>query len=269
MSGCPDARARAVAQVDERVDDRLRVHDHVDPVVRRSEQVVGLDQLEALVHQRRRVDRDLAAHVPGGCASACSTVTSSSSARMRPRNGPPEAVSTSLSTVPGRSPAISWCSAECSESTGIDLRPGGLGQRRDELAADDQRLLVGQREVDPLPGSPRRRPQPGRADERVEHEVGAESATQLARAPRGPTSTSPSVHASAARAAGAGSPARSAARRAGAPAPISASCEELRGQADDLEVPAPTTSSAWVPIEPGDAEDEQPLHRRPIVATPL
>ena len=34
-------------------------------VVGEPEQVVGLDQLEALVHQRRRVDRDLAAHVPG------------------------------------------------------------------------------------------------------------------------------------------------------------------------------------------------------------
>ena len=44
--------------------DRLRVHDDVDAVVGRAEQVVGLDHLEALVHQRRRVDRDLAAHRP-------------------------------------------------------------------------------------------------------------------------------------------------------------------------------------------------------------
>ena len=59
---------RAVAQRDERVDDRLRVHDDVDAVVRRAEQVVRLDHLEALVHQRRRVDRDLAAHRPGRVA---------------------------------------------------------------------------------------------------------------------------------------------------------------------------------------------------------
>ena len=31
-----------------------------------AEQLVGLDHLEALVHERRRVDRDLGAHVPGG-----------------------------------------------------------------------------------------------------------------------------------------------------------------------------------------------------------
>ena len=64
--GVPEVRERgAVAEPDERVHDRLRVHDDVDPVVRRAEQPVRLDHLEALVHQRRRVDRDLAAHRPG------------------------------------------------------------------------------------------------------------------------------------------------------------------------------------------------------------
>ena len=54
----------AVAELDERVDDRLRVHDDVDAVVGRAEEVVGLHHLQALVHQRRGVDRDLAAHPP-------------------------------------------------------------------------------------------------------------------------------------------------------------------------------------------------------------
>ena len=66
---CPGwPRCASVApshRLDERVDDRLRVHDDVDPVVRRAEQPVRLDHLEALVHQRRGVDRDLAAHRPG------------------------------------------------------------------------------------------------------------------------------------------------------------------------------------------------------------
>ena len=43
----------------------------------------------------------------------------------------------------------------------------------DELAADDERLLVGQREVDPLAERRDGRPEAGRADERVEDEVGA------------------------------------------------------------------------------------------------
>ncbi len=70
---------------------------------------------------------------------------------MRPRNGPPEAVSTSFVTVPGcGSERISWWSAECSESTGIMRAPGRLGERHDQLAADHQRLLVGERDVDAL-----------------------------------------------------------------------------------------------------------------------
>ena len=56
----------AVAQQDVGVHDRLRVYDDVDPLVRRAEEVMGLDQLEALVHQRGRVDRDLAPHRPRG-----------------------------------------------------------------------------------------------------------------------------------------------------------------------------------------------------------
>ena len=52
-------------------------------------------------------------------------------------------------------------------------RAGGLGQRGHELAADDQRLLVGQRDVDALGQRDDRRAEAGGADDRVEHEVGA------------------------------------------------------------------------------------------------
>jgi hypothetical protein len=41
-----------------------RVHHHVDVVVVGTEELVRLDHLEALVHQRRRVDGDLGPHVP-------------------------------------------------------------------------------------------------------------------------------------------------------------------------------------------------------------
>ncbi|CKS91125.1 Uncharacterised protein [Mycobacterium tuberculosis] len=53
-----------------------------------------------------------------GCAPACSGVTCSRSAADQPRNGPPEAVSTSLATSSGVPPRRHWASAECSESTG-------------------------------------------------------------------------------------------------------------------------------------------------------
>ena len=56
---------RAVAEADERVDDRGRMDDDLDPVVRDAEQPVRLDQLEPLVRERGRVHGDLAAHRPG------------------------------------------------------------------------------------------------------------------------------------------------------------------------------------------------------------
>ena len=53
-----------------------------------------------------------------GWASACSGVTSASSARVRPRNGPPLAVTTRRRTSWARPPRRLWAMALCSESTG-------------------------------------------------------------------------------------------------------------------------------------------------------
>ena len=54
----------AVDELDHRVHHRLRVHHHGDVVDGHVEQQVRLDQLEALVHQRRGVDRHDGAHRP-------------------------------------------------------------------------------------------------------------------------------------------------------------------------------------------------------------
>ena len=56
---------RAVAELDQAVDDRLRVNDHIERLRPQREQMMGLDEFEALVHQRRRIDRDLRSHGPG------------------------------------------------------------------------------------------------------------------------------------------------------------------------------------------------------------
>src|SRR5436190_15549995 len=56
-----------------------------------------------------------------GCASASSGVTSESSSRVRPRNGPPEAVRTSECTCSVSRPSRHWNAAECSLSTGMSL----------------------------------------------------------------------------------------------------------------------------------------------------
>ena len=57
---------RSVAQLDHRVHDRLRMDHDVDLARRHAEQPPRLDHLEPLVHQRRRIDGDLPAHLPGG-----------------------------------------------------------------------------------------------------------------------------------------------------------------------------------------------------------
>lgn len=58
-----------------------------------------------------------------GCARASAGVTSASSAFVRPRNGPPEAVTTSLRTSARVPEARAWKRAACSESTGM-IWPG-------------------------------------------------------------------------------------------------------------------------------------------------
>ena len=79
-----------------------------------------------------------------GWARASSTVTCSSSARGRPRKGPPLAVSTMRRTRAGLSLARRhMCTAQCSESTGTSSAPGvrrarwttGPAAMRDSLLA--------------------------------------------------------------------------------------------------------------------------------------
>ena len=80
---------RTVAEFDHRMDDRLRVDDHVDVVVADTEQLVRLDHFEALVHQRRGVDRDLRAHFPVRVRERLLDGDVSSSRRELPPEGSP------------------------------------------------------------------------------------------------------------------------------------------------------------------------------------
>ena len=112
-----------------------------------------------------------------GCASASAGVTSPSEARERPRNGPPDAVSTSRRTsarVPG---------AQRLRDRGMlrvdrhDL--AGPRDRGHEIAADDQGFLVRQRERAARLERGERRSEPDRAGDAVEHDVGLDVADQL------------------------------------------------------------------------------------------
>ncbi len=170
----------AVVELDERVDDRLRVDDDVDAVVADAEQVVGLDQLQALVHQGGRVDRDPAPHLPGGVREGLG------------RGDAIEVVTTAERPAGGgqheplhRRGALGPQELEQRRVLGVHRQDPGLrrlGKRGDELAADHQALLVGEREVDPLRERDDRRPEPGDADDRVQDEVGLGRGDQLAHA---------------------------------------------------------------------------------------
>ena len=104
-----------------------------------------------------------------GWASAWSGVTSSSSARRRPKNGPPLAVSTSRPTSPALPPRRHWAMAECSESTGT-ICPGA-GPAGHQRPADDQGLLVGQGQHPARVQGGQRGGQADRAGHPVQHHV--------------------------------------------------------------------------------------------------
>ena len=73
-----------------------------------AEQPVRLDDLEPLVHQRRRVDRDLAAHPPRRMLQRVLGGHVRELADVRPRNGPPDAVSTRRRTSEASRPCRHW-----------------------------------------------------------------------------------------------------------------------------------------------------------------
>ena len=132
-------------------------------------------------------------------------------------------------------------------------RAGGLGERGHELAADDQRLLVGQRDVDALGERDDRRAEAGGADDRVEHEVGAATRRRAGSGPRGRAAPRRRVHCSAARRGGVGVGERDP-RHAVLAAPAGSAargCGRRTGRRPRTRPGArEMTSSACVPMDP-------------------
>ena len=171
----------AVAEAEERMHGRGRVDHDLDPVVVEVEEEVRLDQLEALVGERRRVDRDLRAHVPG---------------RVR------ECVIWGHIGQFLARPTPKWA-AGCGENKGVNglriaaleaLVGGGVfavdreqppsptppGGRR-QFASRHEALLVREGEVDPSLERPERRRETGEAHDGVEDDVRLRTLEQLGR----------------------------------------------------------------------------------------
>src|SRR3954452_2002807 len=205
-----------------------------------------------------------------GWRSASSTETSSSWARERPRNGPPEAVSTSLTTVPGRSPSMSWCSAECSESTGMTRAPvASASCMTSSPPTTSDSLLASARSI-PSPSVATVGPRPALPTSALSTRSASASTTSRTR-PSAPASTSPSVHASAARAAA------SASASAMRLTPCVRACSTRPSQERSADSPtssksspeAARRSSAWVPIEPVEPRMSRRRGTAPRVREPM
>ena len=161
----------AVAEADERVHDRGRVDDDLDPLVGRPKRKCASISSRPLLASVAESIVIFGPICQVGCASASLGLTSASSSRVRPRNGPPEAVRTSESTVSGARPSRHWkrCRVLAVDGQQAPASPLPGGER--ELARGDEALLVREREVDPALERPQRRREAGEADDRVEDDV--------------------------------------------------------------------------------------------------
>ncbi len=187
-----------------------------------------------------------------GCLRASSTVTSARSARRRPRNGPPLAVRTRRSTVPAPSPSRSWCSAECSESTGMIRAPVASASCVTSSPPTTSDSLLASARSMPSPSVATVGPRPAEPTSALRTRSAPDSMTSRT-SPSAPFRTSPSVQASAARA-----PA-SASASAIRSTPCSRACATSVSHERSALRPTSsrsrereTMSSACVPIEPVD-----------------
>ena len=156
-----------------RVHQRLRVHDHLDPVVGQVEQVVRLDHLEPLVHHRRRVDRDLGPHAPGGMAQRVLARDPLQFIGRSAAKRTPDAVSTAAVTRSGGAPSSSWKSAECSESTGTRAAPVRARTAATRSPPATRLSLLARATVIPRSRAASVGRSPAAPDQRVQHDVGA------------------------------------------------------------------------------------------------
>ena len=149
-----------VAERHEAMDDRLRVHHDVDALVRDAEEVVRLDQLEALVDQRRGVHGDLAPHAPrrvrerllgGDLAQLFARAPAEGAAGGREHQAL-DRYRAGRRTAPGR--LLGGDQLVERGVLGVDGNDSraavGLRELGHEFAPDHERLLAGGREIDAL-----------------------------------------------------------------------------------------------------------------------
>ena len=164
----------AVDKFDERVDDRLPVDDGRDLLQRQAVEAHRLNDLEALVHQRRAVDGDLRPHFPVRMLQRVVLRLSGKRfarhAEKRPagagQNQPPH-----LFLVAAAHQALK--DRRMLGVNGDDLRAAPRGFLHDQFARADERLLVGEGDALSLADGRERRPQADHAGHGSHDGVGA------------------------------------------------------------------------------------------------
>ena len=170
---------RAVPEADDRVHDRGRMDDDLDLLVRHAEEEMRLDQLESFVGERRGVDGDLRAHVPGRV-------------RERLRRGHAGQLLAALSPEGAARRGQHQGFDCCGRSVFQALEQGGvlavdrqqpasspLPRVQRQRACCDEALLVREREIGAALERPQRRGQAREADDGVEDDVRLGALEQL------------------------------------------------------------------------------------------
>ena len=254
MSGCESWAMTAPSTIlDHRVHDRLRVDHHLDRVVGDPEELVGLDDLEALVHQGRGVDGDLGSHRPGRVGERLShadrgQILSWTAPEGSTRRG--EDQSSDVALVAGPQALVEGAVLRIDRD---DLGAGGPSRPLHHRCAGDQRLLVGECESTAGLERGKRHRESGEADHPVHDDLRQTSRSR--RAPRF-RSRARSPTAAAGRARERGRDRRSRPHAAKGAAPAKRACrpiETRRGPPPrSASGHSSITSTAWVPIDPVD-----------------
>ena len=161
----------AIDELDHRVDHALGMQHDVDTVIWRAVEPVRFHDLVALVREGRRIDRDLRTHAPGRMPERLrgrdrrerTERPIAERAAGRGDSDPPYAL--------GRDPveALPEPAVLAVDRTKALPRPAARGT--DEVAADDEDLFVGERDVLARLEGGERRPQTGDARSGDEHEI--------------------------------------------------------------------------------------------------
>ena len=130
--------------------DRLGVNYDRDAVIIDVEQLVGLDDLESLVHERRRVDGDLGPHGPGGVGQGVLDADPGELRRAAAPEGAPASGEHQAGDLGGARPRPQ--ALVKGAVLGVDrhdLRPRGVPGAGHHRPTGDERFLVGERQATP------------------------------------------------------------------------------------------------------------------------